>query len=399
MARRVSAEERKKALQKRTQQAYDDRDQKGLGRSGILDYSAASQKIKLYDPKSGRDKNYIDILPFEVVEEWYRNMKTFSGRTTGVEPGYVDYKLEVPVHRSIGPNKDSFLCLREAFGKRCYLCETRFAELDKDEPDEKITDALKVSWRCFYNVYDYDEPEKDIQLWEDFSYHMFEKLMLEDIKLLDTGVATFSSLEEGYSIEFKCKVRKLGKNEFKEAHSFEFYTRESYDESILDQTFPLDRMLIICTNEDMERSYLGLSDDEPVGGDGGQEEEEPRSAPRERQRPPQGRTRGGGQQEQAAPPADEGDPTDHCPKGHVFGTDCNNTDDCGACPEITFEACANAQDQGGDQAAAEPAPETRTRGRAAAPSRGRTRGTTEQTEAPARGDAPKRRQRSFGRSN
>lgn len=336
---RISPKQRREALKSRTKRGILERGQKGLGRKSALDYSkAGDRKIVKYEIKSGKEINYIDILPFEITQDWYKDLRSISGTAIGLDIGFTDYKLEIPVHRNVGENNDVFLCLRLAFGKKCPLCEEMYSEWDKDEDDQdaKKIQALKPSWRCFYNVYDYDSDGTPVQLWEDFSYFLFEEALQEAMETEDEGIVTFGDLEMGSSIEFKGREKKLGKNKFIETHSISFKPRDPYDESILKDTFPLDAMLVIPSYEQIARAHLGLEDDESSTTE---------PAP-EGQQTHQTRTRKRFEEDkQESKQSEEKPPWDECPHGAEFGSGCNTIDECGECEEELFQACAAKQDE------------------------------------------------------
>jgi len=332
---KVTAEQRRTALKKRTQRGISERGQKGLGRKSVLDYSkAGDHKIVKFEIKVGKDTNYIDILPFEITQPWYKDLRSVSGSIIGLDVGFTDYKLEIPVHRNVGENNDIFLCLRLAFGKKCPICEEMYAEWDKDqdEQDAKKIQALKPSWRCFYNVYDYDSAGTPVMLWEDISYYLFEEMLQEAIEAEDDGIVTFSDLEMGSSIEFKAREKKLGKNAFNETHSIKFVPREPYDDTLLKETFSLDAMLIIPTYEEVAKAHLGMESDND------EEIPEP-TLSNEKEAPKRTRQRSkieGDKDEKEAP-------WSACPSGAEFGTDCNTTPECSECNEDLFQECLTKQ--------------------------------------------------------
>lgn len=340
---RISAAERREALRKRTKRGANEVGQRGMGRKSVLDYSkAGDKKISKYEVKSGKEINYIDILPFEITQPWYKDLRSVSGSTIGLDIGFTDYKLEIPIHRSVGENNDVFLCLRLAFGKKCPICEEMYAEWDKaeEEQDAKKIQALKPSWRCFYNVYDYDGDGTSVQLWEDYSYFLFEEALQEALQTEDEGVATFSDLEMGSSIEFKGREKKLGKNPFVECHSIAFKKRDKYNDDILNQTFPLDAMLIIPNYEQVAKTHLGIEDEEMTTGTKmatGTEPEPSTQKERTRQRPDQNKSES--KKNSSEPPWDK------CPAGMEFGIDCDPSKEaCENCEEDIFQACAAKQD-------------------------------------------------------
>ncbi len=371
---RKSKEERRASLRRRTQKSVEERDSKGGGKTVINMSKATNTKKKAtwYKVKSGAKRNELSILPYEVTQDYYKKMKTFSGAKTGAESGDLDYKLEIAVHYSVGPDNENVICLREMFGKHCEICQARFDEMDKgDDQDEKTVANLKARWRVYYNVYDEKDPDAYVQLWE-ASYHLFEKLLLEDIEedTEDGGEPLlFADLEDGVVIKFKGKEKKLGKNKFVEAQSFEYKDRQPFDDDILDDVFPLDKMLIIPTEEQVTKLFLGLETDdedekkeEPEtrgrgrgrgrgrnDSDTSEKDAEPRGPGRGRRRPVDNKKTKEKKEEKEDLPSepdkkDEGD--NKCPYGGKFGYDCNKLSECdNACPDDTFNECCDLADE------------------------------------------------------
>jgi len=372
MAKMDKKQMRKEALKRRTQTAVSNRDKKGLGRASVVDLSKID--IPQYEIKSGRDKNIIDILPFEITQKWYENLRTFSGNATGLGVGMIDYKLEVPVHSNVGPDNKKCICLRLAFGKKCPMCEDTFLEYEKSKKDQDKDklQALKVSWRTFYNIYDYEEEDENnaMKIWSNFSYHLFEKYLLKDVSEEEARIGetiTFSDCEDGKILSFNGKEKEIGegknKTTFVEAETIEFENRdESFDEDeTLEETISLDSLLTIPTYDQVQEMYLGMDDDE------GTDELDPE--PEKEEKKPARKKKTAGKKAKKEEPVkeepeveEEDDPpfdTDgDCPFGFVYGKDCNEHDKCqddDGCPQATFEACAEEQ----ERLAEEPdAPET-----------------------------------------
>ena len=315
-----SVDERRDSLRKRTQQARDNRDKLKPEKASVLSYEGFDSVV-LFEPKSGKDKNRIDIIPFVISQTWYSKLRTPLGRPLGLGVGDIDYKLEIPVHKNIGPTKQTFLCPKLAFGKKCPICEERFAEFDKPEKeqDKKKAQMLKPSWRDFYNVYDTEDEEKGIQLWSDVSYHNFEKFLLDEAN----GI-TFSDLEEGKTVVVKMRektiesatVAQKGPSTFLETADIEFVDRDPYEEDVLAQSYPLDKMLIMSSYEEMLAANMGVDE----------QENEPIHEEEKTERPPLKRK------------------VNTCQFG-TFGRDCNKLEECRECEEALFQACADAHEK------------------------------------------------------
>lgn len=346
MARTTAAERREK-LRRRVKKVTQERGQTGLGKKSVLNVDNIDKKIHRYAMGTGKTRNTIDILPFIITQDWYCDLRSKSGTTTGLNVGDMDYKLEYPVHKGIGENNDTFLCLRLAFGKKCLICEEMFEEWEKADvdQDEKKLRALKPSWRDAYNVYDYAEPDKDIQLWEDQSYFLFEDILIEEMETDPDGLSAFCDLEEGKSIEFRAREKSIGKTSFSEAHSLSFKDRDEYEESVLNDVFPLDAMLVIPKYDDVAKAHLGLDDMDSESETTNEPDPEPEKQTQTSQhRSPRRQSKETSETEFEQ--VDNAAPREvKCPAHGTFGVDCNNLEQCGDCEETIFTECANLQDK------------------------------------------------------
>lgn len=295
-------------------------------------------------PKFGREVNMYDIIPFEITAEWYKDLRTFSGQPTGLEVGDVDYKLEVPVHRTIpGNEKARCVCLKEAFGKPCPVCQERdrlMSDAGKDEdPDGTIAKSLQPKWRTFYNLIDLNNDD-EIVIWE-YSYHLFEKALLLEVNVGAEGLQFFWDIEEdGKTIQWRGKQKSFGGNKFVEADRIDFIDREPYNESILKETFPLDKIINIMDYETIQAMMLGVSADEIAGDDKAEAPAETES------KPAAGRSRFG--RDRRAPRETA---ADTCSQGLKIGTDFGSQPECQGCPDDEYDKCeAAANNAGSDNA-------------------------------------------------
>ena len=85
------------------------------------------------------------------------------------------------------------------------------------------------------------------------------------------GIVPFCSLDEGMTIIAKGKKKSLGegkqRNTFIECDDIEFAEREEqYDSDILSKVYPLDKMLIVPTPEQVSEIFFGYEEGEDMGG-------------------------------------------------------------------------------------------------------------------------------------
>lgn len=316
---RRPAKERREALKKRTEESVQKRDDGMGGRFQVISLEGFDN-VPWFKPVKG--KNLIDIIPFIISTE---------NHPQGIEPGFEDYKLDIWVHRNIGPTEATILCLKETFGKRCPICEARQEMRKNPDIDDEDAKALDPKRRTIFNVIDLQEEEKGIQLWE-VSYFLFDKELLEEVSVAEDGLITFADLGDGRSIEFRGAPKKLGGQTFLEFKSFRFHEREAYNEEILDDAYPLDSMLIIPTYEHTQQLLMGVDDkEEGVGEEEKSKQEEKPSKPTRGRKPKHKKTQ-------------EEPKTGKCSFG-TFGADCNKLDECADCQEELFEACAAEEDR------------------------------------------------------
>ena len=309
------------ALANRAKRSAKNKDKTGLGSGKILDILDTSEYPDLvqYKPTAGKGKkNKLDFLPFVITQDWYPTLKEKSGATVGLKPGQQDYKLEIPVHQRIGPANKVYICLRLAFGKKCPICDDLFVEYAKakEDRDEKVIKALRYSWRVFYNVLDHNGEDEEIKIME-ISYAMFEDMLLEAIAEDEDSVSTFTHLKKGKTVIWKGKEKSLGDNAFVECVDIDFEEREPFNSAILEDVYPLDKMLIIAEYDEIYEAHRF--------GEGASNEENDDDNEGEENSKEEGKMR--------------------CPEGYDFGGDCNEYDECKECDEDLFFKCANKQEQ------------------------------------------------------
>ncbi len=343
MARKNVDEERREKLRNRTNQAGESKS--GGGKNfGVLDLEGFDDVLFI---KAINGWNLWDIIPFVISEEWYSTLRDTEGNTLKLTPGNIDYKLEIAIHRRVGINEISVVCLKKTFGQACFNCDQITSDLTKKEKD-----SLKSTWRSIYNIINTEEINKGAQIF-DVSEFLFEQKMIEQAKKRKGGTITFSDLKDGNTVAFigkdKSRLSDSGESySYKEFGSFKFEDRGSYDNDILEQVYPLDSMLRILTYKEQERIYLGLDEDDEIDDPGQQEIDEENKNKNEDDIPlnPDGGT------------AEENE----CPSGGLFGADVNELDDCPDCPQETFDTCCDEKDRlDEEEKAKKDKPKSRTR--------------------------------------
>lgn len=316
--KRLSKEERRAALKERTTN--------NVVNSGGGDFGArylsteGFEDVKWYKP-SAKTKNLVDIIPYII---------STKNHPQGMRPGYEDYILDLHVHKNIGPRNDSFICLTNTFNKPCPICEE--ADRLRSAGKEEEAKALKPKRRAIYNVIDLKNPDDGIQIFDTVHY-FFEKELTDELKASFEGeIPVFSDIEEGMSVEFRASEKTFNGRKFFEYKSFNFVDREEqYQEPILDEVYPLDKMMVIPTYDEVSASFYGVMKEEE-SDDGDIPEEKPTRARRtyqkeevEEEEAPKEETSRRRRRETTEAPKSK------CPYGHTFGDDNLEFTDCDAC--------------------------------------------------------------------
>jgi len=205
----------------------------------------------------------LDIIPYEVGKG-----------NPYADEGELHYERTYYVHRGIGVDSTSYICLNKTCGEACPICEFR-AKLMKDpDADEDLIRDLAPKERQLFNVIDTKEKNKGVQIW-DMSFHLFGKRLDAEIKNSDDddGYENFAELEGGFILKCGVEEKSFSGRNFYEIVSINFKPRESdYDEDILSEVTCLDDILIIKDYDELKEIFL-----QTVSGDEDDEDEKSKS--------------------------------------------------------------------------------------------------------------------------
>lgn len=196
----------------------------------------------------------LDIIPYEVGDgnPW-------------ADKGQLHYERTFWVHRSVGVDGTSYVCLNKTQGDPCPICEHRAKlRMDPDSDDDLIKD-LKPKERQLFNVINTKERNKGVQIWE-ISHHLFGKRLDKEIQNSDEddGYEKFAELDVGFTLKCAVDAKSFGSNSFYEVTSINFKPRdEDYDEDILEKTTCLDDILIIKDYDELKEIFLQTTDEDP----------------------------------------------------------------------------------------------------------------------------------------
>lgn len=352
--------DRRSSMRDRARKRAEERENQG---GGGTKYNLPDG-MNFYSPKKHAS---LDIIPYTV---------SVDNHPEDVPKGELWYQRTVLVHFNVGSENKSYLCPK-TIKKKCPICEYR-AQLVKDpDAQEEIVRSLKARERELFNVYDREDSDKGVQLWDVSNYNFGAKLE-EELREGRVEWGGFAEPVDGFTLKVRFTEEQIGKNKFMQASRIDFEERKSIDKKLLSQALDLDKILKVLPYEQLEKIFLEVD-----GENGGDAEEESSSetlsdrqdsevSKREFDRSGRRRSRDSkldqdseSEEEQeyrgyekergpekASPPTQASrdrrtgskavdKPT--CPAGGTFGKDCDELEECKECK--IWEACIEEQER------------------------------------------------------
>jgi hypothetical protein len=307
--------------------------------------------------KESEGKVFLDIIPYVVTDTKHMD---HNPDVPGVaEKGEPWYKKPIMVHRNIGVDNESVICLK-TIGKKCPICEERESLLKNgaewDAPEVK---SLKPQLRNLYLVIpiDHKKFDEELHLW-DISNGNFQKQLDEELEENpENGV--FPDLTEGMTLKIRFNEETFAKSKYYESGRIDFEERDdAYEEDMIDDSPNLDDIINILSYDELQAKFLALDDDDiQESNDDDQQDDESKRTLRKKKRI-------GPKDESEVEKEKEGSDEkpektkkekssgkkrkkkskvkNECPEGHEFGPDWDEYDDCDDC--ALMDACGDANE-------------------------------------------------------
>jgi len=328
---------------------------KGNNFVGIL---KAPEKTEWFKPNKGR--NVIDIIPYEITTDNHPDVKNKISKI-----GDFDYVLSVWVHRFVGVEKGTYLCLNKNYHKPCPICE-EYEKLKQSDSDKEEINKLKPARRVVYNILDHKDNK--LKLFE-VSYFQFEKELLDEAGSGDDGeLVDFYNPIDGRSVSFRAveNTQFSTKNPFFDFKSFQFEKREDeISEKIINSALSLDSLLNILSYDDLYSQLYDIEDNKEENTSSkvkskkteDDEDQEEYQEEEEEEQPKKKKNQKELDEEYVKEIEESENKTkkterkretktcQKCPSGHQFGIDAENTDDCNNCDQDIWNACLDKRDE------------------------------------------------------
>ncbi len=219
--------------------------------------------LSFFKPKKA-GSHTLDIVPFLTTESRnrYAEKMRFSKKVGVLYPERTFW-----VHYGVGVNNDSFACLARNFGKPCPICQQRATYLDDpDGESQDKADSLKPKQRQIFLVFDNDEPDKGLQLWEVSQYNFgrhIEDYIEGAPKAERSDFRTYYHPDKGMSIRVTCKEATTGANTYTDFLIYSMTPRaKPLPDSLIDHEFDLDAMVAEPEYATVKAVFLGLDEDD-----------------------------------------------------------------------------------------------------------------------------------------
>lgn len=215
--------------------------------------------IEIFIPKPNKKNKAIDLdfIPYEVTD---KNHPDRNEKEEIATPGTLWYKRPYFIHRNVGVNTESVVCLKSV-GKKCPICEYQQKRIREKAPKEEI-DGMKSTLRNLYIVIPRDSKEYEaVPHIFDMSQFLFQKLLNQELDSND-DFGVFPDLEEGLTLSVRFEEDSFAGNKFAKAGRIDFIPRKkAIDEAILEEIPNLDKVLKVLTYDQLEAKFFDVADE------------------------------------------------------------------------------------------------------------------------------------------
>jgi hypothetical protein len=242
--------------------------------------------ILSFSLKENTRKVEMDLLPYIVSDAKHPDHNEIA-------VGDLWYRRPYKLHRNIGANNKSYVC-PSSIGKKCPICEYQKELFDTDK---KAAIALYPKTRVLYIPVPLNSKEHDAEpkyVW-DIAESLFADTLKETLAEKEEN-EIFPDLDEGKTLECTVKWKTIGDSKpYPEVTHIDFFDRDPYEESILDEVPNLDEIInnSVLSYDELKNAFFELDNEEDKGSlkEDKDEDEKPSRSSR-RQAPEENKRRG-----------------------------------------------------------------------------------------------------------
>lgn len=261
------------------------------------------QGLNMWKPKKS-GSHQVEFIPFKVTKEHFK----FVDKLQFVpQDGIWYFQRTFCVHQGIGINNDSYACPQKNFGHKCPICEevARLYQSPHKVDSDRAND-LRAKDRQIFLIYDLDDPDRGLQLWEvaqwNFGRHLIK--YLEGARKQDKDAyKQFYHPTRGFTVRLTATEVSMGGGKKDDGDSartdrrggggknteytvHQFYPRErDIPRSLLDHGYDLDAMIRELDYDTLKKIFTGRDDDSDPQRNGQARDHVDAARPRTEDRP------------------------------------------------------------------------------------------------------------------
>lgn len=216
-------------------------------------YLRLPKNVSVFTVEPGRLK--FDIIPYIVSDPKHPSLDRESGIA---EVGSQWYRRPFKVHKNVGSDEESYVCLT-SFGKKCPICDYMKKAAKEGASKEELA-QYKPKNRSLYIVIPKDNKDfEEVPHIFDFSDFLFQDQLNKDLE--EDDEYDFCDLEIGKTLQVTFTKDTYNGNAFSKATRVKFLERDDqYDSDYSENVPDLDKVLIELSYEELEAKFLELDD-------------------------------------------------------------------------------------------------------------------------------------------
>lgn len=264
--------------------------QPGNSENTVLRLPNGLNKIIIKETKSVR----WSIIPFEATK-----MNPLASKFNMVGQPYVERTYWA--HGNVGPENKMYACPYHNTKhldkpSKCPICEYRKKLMSASEPDEDLIKSLVVKERQLWLIYDHEDPEKGVQLF-DASMHALGKHIDEAIREDEDGVYEyFADPEDGSMLKIKfTETSTGGTRPWYPATRIDFKPRSKpLADKIYEHGIDVDAIVSIPSYDELSAIFFQESEDTSKSAKSKKADEDDDDDDDEDEKPAKGKAKGKG---------------------------------------------------------------------------------------------------------
>jgi len=283
---------------------------------------------EFFKPKQDK-RHKVDIIPYQVSNPKHPLVRA---KKMKINDDW-DYLMDFYIHKYVGAEDIEVLC-PVTFGQKCPICEEyqklRTPKMSKEEMEE--IKNLKKKKRVMYHIYDYGTDKKYIFEESEF---LFQQPLVKCANIPEDGqeCVSLGDPDDVQTVKFLAVAGGMSDkyNDY-ESISLKHSERKYGEEKLLKKNVKLDHLLVLLDYDEIKEIFEGGEIGQNPATAVDKEDEKPSKSKKKFQDDEDD------SKEEKKSESKEETSSGDCPKGHNYGKDWDEFENCDGCP--AWEECA-----------------------------------------------------------